>query len=104
MDKLIFKSIIGSQAYGTAIPTSDIDHKGVYVQSHDELLTFGYKPQYEVGKDETYYEVQRFMQLLLLANPTVLELLYSPEDCIITKEPQFDLIIKNRDKFLPNNA
>lgn len=98
--KLIFKAVVGSQSYGTSTPTSDIDLKGVYMQSVDELLGFGYKEQIEVGKDECYYEVRRFLQLLGSANPTVLELLYSPADCILQSSPQFDLIVKHRDKFL----
>lgn len=99
-ENLIFKSVVGSQAYGCSTPQSDIDHKGVYMQTTDELISFGYKEQIEVGKDECYYEVRRFLQLLQSANPTVLELLYMPDDCIITKSPVFDLIIQNRDKFL----
>ncbi len=104
MDKrnstVIFKAIVGSQSYGTSIPASDIDYKGVYMQSTDDLIGFGYKEQYEVGKDETYYELRRFLQLLQSANPTVLELLYSPEDCIIESNPVFDLLVQYRDKFL----
>lgn len=96
----IFKAVVGSQSYGTSIPTSDTDYKGVYMQSEDELLGFGYKEQIDHGKDECYYEVRRFLQLLETGNPTVLELLYSPEDCILITTPQFDLIRKERDKFL----
>jgi len=98
--KIIFKAIVGSQSYGTSTPTSDIDYKGVYMQHTDDLIGFGYKEQYEVGKDETYYELRRFLQLLQSANPTVLELLYSPDDCILEKSPVFDLLVNNRDKFL----
>lgn len=98
--RLIFKAVVGSQAYGTSTPQSDIDYKGVYVQTNDELLSFGYKEQYEVGKDESYYEVRRFLQLLQSANPTVLELLYSPADCVVEKSEAFNLIVENRDKFL----
>lgn len=100
MNNLVFKAIVGSQSYGTATPTSDIDYKGVYMQPIDELISFGYKEQIEVGKDECYYEIRRFIQLLQSANPTVLELLYSPQDCIIQSSPQFELLVKNRDKFL----
>jgi len=99
-ENLIFKAMVGSQSYGTAIATSDEDFKGVYMQHPNEILTFGYKEQIEVGKDECYYEVRRFLQLLQSANPTVLELLYSNNDCIIHKSPVFDLIVANRDKFL----
>lgn len=96
----IFKAVVGSQSYGTSIPTSDIDYKGVYMQSEDELFGFGYKEQIDHGKDECYYEVRRFLQLLETGNPTVLELLYSPEDCIIISTAQFDLIRNERDRFL----
>lgn len=98
--RLIFKSIVGSQAYGTATPTSDIDYKGVYTQCTDDLISFRYKEQIEVGKDESYYEVRRFLQLLQSANPTMLELLFMPANCIIEKHHAFDLIVEHRDKFL----
>lgn len=100
-ENLIFQCIVGSQAYGTAIATSDIDCKGVYVQSlKDILLLNKYKPQVEIGKDICFYEVRRFLELLQTANPTVLELLYMPEECIQYKSRKFDLITKHRDKFL----
>ena len=98
--KFLFKAIVGSQSSGCATPDSDIDVKAVYMQTIDELITFNYIPQIDITKDETYWEVQRFLQLLQSANPSVLELLYSPEDCILETTPQFELLRKNRDKFL----
>ena len=100
MQNIIFKAIVGSQSYGTSTPTSDVDYKGVYMQSIDELIGFGYVQQIDVTKDECYYEVRRFLQLLQSGNPTVLELLYSPSDCIVTSSPHFELIVANRDKFI----
>ena len=100
MDQLIFKAIVGSQSYGTSTPTSDIDIKGVYMQSVAELVSFGYKEQIEVTKDECYYEVRRFLQLLQSANPTVLELLYSPDDCVLETSPPFEIIKQHREMFL----
>jgi uncharacterized protein len=98
--KIIYKAIVGSQAYGTNTQNSDVDYKGVYAQSVEDLIGFNYKEQIEVSKDECYYEVRRFLQLLQSANPTMLELLYMPDDCVIEKHPAFELIIENRDKFL----
>lgn len=98
--RYIFKAIVGSQSYGTSIPTSDMDYKGVYMQGDDELLGFGYKEQVDHGKDECYYEVRRFLQLLESGNPTVLELLYSPPECILINEPEFEIIREVRDRFL----
>lgn len=97
---LIFKAIVGSQAYGTAIPTSDIDYKGIFLSDRKDLDGFTYKEQIEVGKDECYYEIKRFLQLAQTANPTILELLYSPEDCILTTGKQYELLLSHRHKFL----
>lgn len=98
--RLLFKAIVGSQAYGTNTPESDVDLKGVYIQSDDDILSFKYKEQINVTKDECYYEIRRFLELLAKGNPTMLELLYSPDDCIEYITPEFQLLIDNRDKFL----
>ena len=98
--KIIFKTLVGSQAYGTATPQSDQDFKGVFIQHPDDILSFNYVEQIELSKDECYYEVRRFLQLLQSANPTVLEMLFMPEACILEKTEAFDLIVVQRHKFL----
>lgn len=100
MERIIYKTIVGSQAYGTAVPTSDIDFKGIYVQSHDDILSFRYNEQIEKGKDECFYEVRRFLQLAQSANPTILEMLFMHDKCIIETSPEFELIRSHREKFL----
>lgn len=98
--RIIFKAIVGSQAYGTNVEGSDVDVKGVYVQDEDDLLGFGYKEQVDSGKDECYYEVRRFLQLLETGNPTVLEMLYIEGDCVLEDSEEFGLIRANRGLFL----
>jgi hypothetical protein len=98
--QLLFKAIVGSHSYGTNVEGSDIDYKGVYIQTPRDILYEGYQPQIEIGKDETYYELGRFLALCDTANPTVLELLYTPEDCVVYKHPLFDLVLEERQKFL----
>jgi len=100
MQNIIFKTKVGSHAYGTNIEGSDEDFKGVYIQSLEDIAINGYVEQINTTKDETYYELRRFIELCQSANPTVLELLYSPKDCIITKHPVFDLILEHKDIFL----
>lgn len=93
--------IRGSHAYGTNIETSDTDYAGVFIQSKEDILGFNYKEQInDDSNDIVIYEIKRFLQLLGTNNPTVLELLNTPEDCIIYKDPIFDLILENRDKFI----
>ena len=91
----------GSQAYGTAIPTSDIDYAGVYIQHLDNILGYGYKEQINDDKNDTvFYEIKRFLDLVSTNNPTILELLNTPEDCILYKHPFMGEILQHRDKFI----
>ncbi len=99
-EQLLFETIIGSQAYGTAVEGSDVDMKGVYAQHPEDLMSFGYREQKRVSKDEEYFELKRFVQLAQSANPTVIELLWMPEDCVKHVHPAFQHLIDNRDAFL----
>jgi uncharacterized protein len=97
---IIFGCIVGSYAYGTNVEGSDMDKKWVYVQSADDFFINGARPQINISKDETAYELSRFLELAEKANPTILELLFSPEDCIIYKHQLFDMILRMRRSFL----
>ena len=72
--------VIGSRAYGLDHGASDTDRRGVYVppaRAHWSL--FGVPEQLENdATQECYWEVGKFIQLALKANPNVLEVLYSP--------------------------
>ena len=96
----LFEVIVGSQAYGTATPQSDTDIKSVFHASPAELLGHHYKNQVEYSKDNASYELKRYLELLKSANPTILEMLYSPEDCIVSKNKIFDTILAAKDTFL----
>jgi len=48
---ILFECIIGSQAYGTQTPTSDVDKKFVYILPQDYILGTGYIEQLNVNKD-----------------------------------------------------
>lgn len=98
--KTIFRAIVGSQAYGTSTPTSDVDKKGIYCQPIKDLIGFGYKEQIEYSKDHTEYEIRRFLQLAQSANPNILELLFSPKDCIEVSTPGYELLNSYKNRFL----
>ena len=97
----LFLVIRGSHAYGTNIETSDTDFAGVFIQPMDDIMGFKYKQQInDDNNDIVIYGIRRFLELLASNNPTVLELLNTPEDCIIYKDPIFDLILEDRDQFI----
>lgn len=99
--KIIFKAIVGSRAFGTDTKKSDSDIKGVYMQHPDDILGFNqYQKHAVVGPDETYYEIGRFIELLSEGNPSAMELLFSPDDCILVQESEFDIMRLNRNSFI----
>lgn len=98
--KLILKAIVGSQSYGLATPESDTDFKSLYAQSNEDILSNKYVPQVDINKDDTAYELRRFLELVSTGNPNVLELLYLPERCIIETSPEWEYILKYKEEFL----
>jgi hypothetical protein len=97
----LFIAIRGSQAYGTQLPTSDIDYAGVYIQSQSDIYGTKYKEQINDDKNDTvFYELKRFLELVASNNPTIIELLNTPEDCILYKHPLYDMILEHKDEFL----
>jgi uncharacterized protein len=78
--RVIFKCVIGSQAYGLANAESDVDRRGIYLPSA-ELHWSLYGVPEQLKNDETqeaYWELQKFLIMALKANPNVLECLYTP--------------------------
>lgn len=88
---LFFEAISGSKAYGTDLPSSDTDHRGVFVLPKVQFYGLNYIPQ--VGNetnDNVYYELGRFVELLAKSNPNMLEMLAMPQDCILYQHPLFE--------------
>jgi predicted nucleotidyltransferase len=85
---LLFEVISGSKSFGLSTPTSDTDIKGVYYLPKEKFYGLAYIPQISnETNDEVYYEIGRFVELLLKNNPNILEILASPEDCILYQHP-----------------
>lgn len=83
---LLFEVISGSKSFGLNTPTSDTDIKGVYYLPKEQFYGLQYIPQISnETNDEVYYEIGRFVELLLKNNPNILEILATPEDCILYK-------------------
>lgn len=100
---IIFESYRGSFVYGTYIEgISDKDKCGVYIQPLDDIIGFKkYIPQVQDDKgDCVYYEIVRFLELLYVNNPNILEIINIPDEFVIYKHPVFDLILKEKDKFI----
>jgi uncharacterized protein len=98
---ILYEVISGSIAYGTNLPSSDEDRRYIYILPIDYILSGNIIGQVnDDTNDVVGYEIGRFLELISTANPNLLELLNMPEDCIIYKDPIFDLVLENSGKFL----
>jgi hypothetical protein len=79
-DRVLYRCVIGSRAYGLDDEASDTDRRGVYLPTaamHWSL--YGVPEQLENDTaQEAYWELQKFIVLALKANPNILECLYTP--------------------------
>lgn len=93
---LLFEVISGSKSFGLNTPTSDTDIKGVYYLPKEQFYGLDYIPQISnETNDEVYYEIGRFVELLLKNNPNIMEILATPEDCILYKHPLMEKLRMN---------
>ena len=107
---IAYEYVRGSHAYGTNIKDengndiSDTDIGGVFICDEKTLkgLRSNYVEQVSDEKNDTvYYELGRWIELLMKSNPTALESLFIPEDGIIGEiHPSVQYVLNNRDKFI----
>jgi hypothetical protein len=97
---LLYEAITGSQAYGTNLPTSDIDKVFVYYDPLDKLLNQTYTLQTEIDKDYKGYEIGRYLDLLKKQSPNLQEILWQDEDTVLYQHPLFKTLVKDKREFL----
>lgn len=103
----IFLTKHGSQAYGTALPTSDTDLKGVAIPPKQYFL--GFTDVFEQAMvqepvDAVVYDVRKFFKLAADCNPNIIEVLYTdPADHVLTRS-WWRTVAENRDAFLSQKA
>lgn len=101
-DNTILQVVAGSHAYGTNLPTSDWDERGIFIDNMERImLPFEKVEQHKFEYDDiVVFELSKFMPLLLEQNPNVIELIWTaPEDVLkLTKEGQ--ILLDHRQDFL----
>jgi len=92
-DLIIFECISGSKAYNLDTPQSDTDIRGVFMLPQEAVYGLGYVEQVADKKNDiVYYELGRFIHLLVKNNPNILEMLATPKDKVLVKHPAFEEI------------
>ncbi len=77
---IIYRCVVGSRAYGLEGSESDTDRRGIYLPPAElHWSLHGAPEQLENAEtQECYWELRKFIDLALRANPNVLECLYTP--------------------------
>ena len=118
VDRLLPEGLIslcwrGSVAHGMYVPQSDpdsIDDKdvmGIYIAPLEHYLGFGREDVYEKWEGEwdcVFYEVRKFIGLLLNCNPNVLSLLWLKPNGIIYENAFGAQLREHRDLFVTRKA
>ena len=100
---LIYNYLRGSHCHGISTPLSDEDHCGIYLAPVEQILGLGLDYQDQISNetnDIVWYELQKFMNLLLKSNPTVLEALFVDDKYVEYEHPIMTEIKKHKEKFL----
>lgn len=85
----------GSLAYGTNLPTSDVDIRGLFCAEKKFIRTpfFNIKEQtLENEEDGKIYELTNFMKLFVEMNPNIIELMFVDDKDIISTSEAYDYL------------
>ena len=114
--KILIKALAGSHLFGTNTPQSDMDYKGVYLPSAEEILlgTYPLSVNETTGDSDSknskddidieLYSFKKFLKMVSRGDTAALELLFTPEDMIIEKDPMWDEVLEIRDRLLSSKV
>lgn len=91
----IMRCYSGSLAYGTNLPTSDVDIRGLFCASPKFIRTPFFKVKEKVLEEEEdgkVYELTNFMALFGEMNPNIIELLFVDDSSIIQSSGVYDYL------------
>ena len=104
-NRIMFLTLGGSHAYGTNVETSDVDIRGVAMNSASDIVGLSnFEQLVETTTDTTVYGFNKLIGLLLNCNPNTIEMLgCKPEHYIYMTDAGREMI-DNRKLFLSKRA
>ena len=112
--KQLVRMQFGSSVYGTRVPTSDTDYRGVFLPSGRDLIlqqapnNGGSKTKLDSNKrntkddiDDDRYSLAEFMRMIARGDTGALDMLFTPEEFWVGEvSPIWRELVANRDKLL----
>lgn len=104
-DRVVLLGLGGSHAYGTNVEGSDVDIRGVALNSRSDILGLtNFERVIDNPTDTTIYSFRRMVSLLCECNPNVIEILgLKPEHYFIVKDAG-QMLLDNKKLFLSQRA
>jgi len=105
-ERVIFRGVWGSHAYGTNTPESDRDTIGVFMMELNHYLAIG-EPVTQIAdarNDNRFYALKNYLELAANANPNILDSLFLPEDCVLKTSAYWQLLQLQRKIFVSRQA
>lgn len=102
-NELIVKMYAGSHAYGTSLPSSDVDFRGIFCARPINIRTpfFPIEEATDTSEEDTkYYELRQFMKLCVECNPNIVELLWTDSTDIVYRTTAFEHLRLARQELL----
>ena len=102
----------GSIAHGTYVPSQNpngIDDKdilGIAIPTKEYFFGLKTFEQFECQReywDVLIYDFRKFIRLMLKSNPNVLQLLWTPKECVLKTSSVFEELVENRHLFASKN-
>jgi hypothetical protein len=103
--KTLCKYLGGSHLYGMNTPASDVDERGVFMNT-DPLYVYGYhrldnQVNQTSEKDVVMHELSQFLKLATKSNTQTLECLFAPHDAFTLVDPSFaEHVLDKKERFL----
>jgi predicted nucleotidyltransferase len=105
LSDIIYLTLSGSHAYGTSLPNSDIDLRGVLIEQPKYIYGLQTFEQFEdLPTDTVIFGLKKFIKLCTNSNPNALELLGTDQSSIIKITEKGELLRNNSGLFLSKMA
>lgn len=104
----IYKVITGSRLYGTNLPNSDEDIRGICLATQDQYMGMIDKhlgldlfEQYEDKEEDiAIWEVRKVLMMLCNSNPNMIDLIFAPKEFWVQTSKYWENIYEQRKIFL----
>lgn len=113
--EVLFKTIFGSQLYGTNTPSSDVDYKGVFLPNIKELILGNVKLDSSINEsnkedmsaksgagvvETEMYSLQKFIKHAMDGQTVAIDMLFSPRKFWVEHSLGWNEVYSVRDQFL----